>query len=92
MIYELRKTGAGHELAGGQLTEPLKYEGPDAIEYAARMVGFLSQVTGGEMDIIDAGSVVVETRAFRVCMWPKGDTLGNFQDDGALHASTTAQT
>lgn len=85
--FELRKTDNGYQLAGGQLDEPLDYPDPDAIEYATRIVGFLSQKTGGEMGVVAADGTLVETKAFRVTTWPTGDTLGNMQDDGALHAA-----
>lgn len=86
--FELRKTEDGYQLAGGQLDEPLDYPDPDAIEYATRVVGFLSQKTGGELRVIAADGSLVDTKTFRVTMWPAGTTLGNFQDDGALHAGS----
>jgi hypothetical protein len=87
-IYELRETETGYALSGGQLEEVLQYPEPDAIEYAARMVGFLAQTTGAELGIFAADGRAIETKTFRVCAWPTGATLGNFQDAAPLHAAT----
>ena len=78
MIYDLRSRGESYELSGGRLSQPLKYSEPDAIEYATRMVGFLSQITGGELRIFDSAGELQATKHFRASVPPRSKSeLGN---------------
>lgn len=76
--FKLLEDAEGFELSGGQLTEPLRYENVEAVEYVTRMVGYLSQVEGSELRIYGPGDAgLVETKKFRAGIRPGKGELGN---------------
>lgn len=72
--FELRQTKEGFILTGGQLPVPLPY--PE-IEYAVRLVGFLSQKEGSELRIYGPDGKLTDTQTRKPAVPLTDGSLGS---------------
>jgi hypothetical protein len=85
--YVLKETREGFLLSGGALDSPLLYPAPDGVEYARRMVGFLSQVSGSELTIYDLAENIIEVKTFREGVSPAEKSMVTMLRDGTTGES-----